>query len=70
MTFTTTANNLAVTSSAATGITTTGATLNGNLTALGGAGSVSVSFDYGTTTGYGNSISAPAMIAAGNFSAA
>ena len=70
MTFTTAANNLSVTSSAATGITTTGAILNGNLTSLGGASSVSVSFDYGTTTGYGNSISAPAMTAAESFNAA
>ena len=62
-------NNLAVTSGAATNVTTTGATLNGSLTALGGASSVNVKFEYGTSTSYGTSTTAQAMTAAGNFTA-
>ena len=38
----------------ASGVTTTGATLNANLTALGTASSVTVSFEYGLTSGYGS----------------
>jgi hypothetical protein len=56
--FTTTAGTTppSVTSNAATGITSSGATLNGNLTSLGTATSVNVSFDWGLTTSYGSTI--------------
>ena len=40
-----------VTTSSATGITTNSARLNGNLTSLGTAGSVAVSFVWGTSSG-------------------
>jgi hypothetical protein len=72
MTFTTsqTGGALAVTSGAATGITTTGATLNGNLSSLGSDASASVSFQYGTTTGYGAATSAQTLNSAAAFSAA
>ena len=39
----------------ASGITDTSATLNGNLSGLGSASSVTVSFEYGKTTSYGTS---------------
>ena len=45
---------LTVTTIDATGIRTTAATLNGNLDGLGAADSVDVSFEWGTTTDYGN----------------
>jgi RHS repeat-associated protein len=45
-----------VTTNAASNIDTDSATLNGNLTALGSASSVAVSFEWGTTTSYGNTI--------------
>jgi len=63
-------NALAVTSSAATNITTTGATLNGSLSSLGSDISASVSFEYGTTTGYGAATTAQTLNTAGPFSAA
>ena len=53
----------AVTSDAATNVTATSATLNGNLTSLGSASGVAVSFDYGTTTNYGSN-TAPQMVTA------
>ena len=52
------------TTSAASGITTTGATLNGAVNANGTPSSVS--FDWGTTTGYGNSIAATPASVSGN----
>ncbi|MFA7405774.1 MAG: IPT/TIG domain-containing protein, partial [Pelobacteraceae bacterium] len=45
-----------VTSNAASGITATGATLNGTVNANGN--NTTVTFDYGTTTGYGSSATA------------
>jgi hypothetical protein len=58
-----------VTTDAATIMTTTSATVNGALAALGTAGSVNVSFQWGKTTAYGNETSAQAMSAIGIFSA-
>ena len=43
-----------VTTSAASGLTTTRATLNANLTSKGTASTVTVSFEYGLTTAYGS----------------
>ena len=43
-----------VSTSAATNVLTTTATMNGNLTNLGSDGSVVVSFEYGLTIGYGS----------------
>ena len=57
-----------VTTSAATGIGTTAATLNGNLTDLGTASSVQVSFEYGESTSYGNTTTPHEMTATGMFS--
>ena len=65
----TTSGSLVVSSISATSVTSTGATLNGNLTSLGGATSVSVNFEYGTTTVYGQTTSAQMKAASGNFSA-
>ncbi len=65
----TTLTTPAVTTGAATGITSSGATLNGNLTSLGTAVTVDVSFEYGTTIVYGSTTIAQAMIAAGPFTA-
>ena len=45
-----------VMTSPASGITQTSASLNGNITSLGTAPSASVSFEYGKTTAYGNTI--------------
>jgi RHS repeat-associated protein len=47
-----------VSSAAATNISSTWATLNGNVSNMGSAASVSVSFDYGPTTSYGSNITA------------
>jgi len=47
-----------VVTAAASLINTTGATLNGNLTGLGSALSVAVSFQYGLTTAYGSTVTA------------
>jgi outer membrane protein assembly factor BamB len=58
----------AVTTNAATNITTTGARLNGNLTSMGTATSVSVSFEWGTSPGvYPNTTTAQVMSATGTF---
>jgi predicted phage tail protein len=59
----------AVTTSAATSLTTTSATLNGSLTALGTATSDNVSFEWGLTTSYGNTTTPEAKTAIGTFSA-
>jgi uncharacterized protein (TIGR02145 family) len=56
LTFTTACIAPIATSSAATGITTTGATFNGIVNAK--SASTTVTFEYGTTTGYGSSITA------------
>ncbi|MCX8126161.1 MAG: hypothetical protein N3E40_03340, partial [Dehalococcoidia bacterium] len=45
----------AVTTGTAVNVTARSAVLTGNLTSLGTATSVAVSFDYGTTTSYGGS---------------
>lgn len=57
-----------VTTSAATPVGTTTATLNGDLVDRGTAASVEVSFQWGPTTSYGNTATAPAMTAPGPFS--
>ena len=58
-----------VTTNDATDITTTSAILNGNLTSLGAASSVNVSFEWGLTESYGNETTPPtAMTATGPFS--
>lgn len=56
MTFTTLPNPPAVITTAATAITTTGGTLNGTVNANGG--NAIVTFEWGLTTGYGNTVSA------------
>ena len=55
----------------ASDITTSSATLNGNLSGLGSAGSVAVSFEYGTTTSYGSTAAGipPTRPSAGAFTA-
>ena len=55
---------------AATGITTSTATLNGVLLRLGTAVSVQVSFEWGVTTAYGNESTPQTMSSTGAFSAA
>jgi hypothetical protein len=57
-----------VTTSAATAVEKTTATLNGYLDSLGTAGSVAVYFEWGTTTDYGNEIGAGSQTASGSFS--
>ncbi|MDD5703088.1 MAG: putative Ig domain-containing protein, partial [Dehalococcoidales bacterium] len=57
------------TTSAATSITTSSAALNGNLTGLGSADSVQVSFEYGTTASYGNTTAVQTRSDTGAFSA-
>jgi phosphodiesterase/alkaline phosphatase D-like protein len=57
------------TTSNAASIATTSATLNGNLTFLGTATSVTISFVWGTTTSYGNATTPEAKTATGAFSA-
>ena len=58
-----------MTTSAASSLATTSATLNGNLGSLGTAASVSVSFEWGTTTSYGSETTAQSMTAIGAFTA-
>jgi hypothetical protein len=67
----TTSTPPSVTTNAASGLTTTGATLNANLTNKGTASSVTVSFEYGLTTGYGNTAAGvpPTMAVTGAFNA-
>jgi hypothetical protein len=60
---------LIVSTSAATAIGTTTATLNGNLTNLGSAVSVQVSFEWGLTATYDNPTSPQPMTSTGSFSA-
>jgi len=56
-----------VVTNAASFITATGATLNGNLSSLGSVSPVTVGFDYGLTTSYGTSTPTANMTAAGAF---
>ncbi len=58
-----------VTSSAASGVTASGATLNGNLSALGSASTVTVSFEWGLTPAYGNTTSGQPKTSTGTFTA-
>ena len=58
----------AVTTSAATGVEQTGATLNGYLDSLGTSGSVTVYFEWGTSTFYGIEIEVGTMTSSGGFS--
>jgi len=58
-----------VTTGAATSLAATSATLNGNLTALGTAASVNVSFEWGTSTSYGSETTAQSATAIGAFTA-
>jgi hypothetical protein len=67
--FTTSMTPPTVATAAASSLATTSATLNGNLTALGTATSVNVSFEWGTTTSYGSETAAQSMTAIGAFTA-
>ncbi len=69
MTFTTTPIPPTVTTNNATNITINSATVSGNLTSLGTATAVNVSFEYGTTTSYGSNTTAEAKMSTGTFSA-
>ncbi len=60
---------LTVTTSAATALGESSASLNGNLAAVGLADNVSVFFEWGATDGYGNVTAAQSMTAAGTFTA-
>ncbi len=64
----TTATAPTVTTNTATLLTSTSAVLNGNLLNLGTASSVTVSFEWGTTTGYGSETTPQAMSSTGSFS--
>jgi len=61
-----------VTTTAASSITPSGATLNGNLSNQGSASNVTVSFEYGLTTSYGNTAVGvpPTLNSTGAFTAA
>jgi len=58
-----------VQTNAATGVTARTATLNGDLTNLGGYASADVYFQWGTTAAYGNATTAVTKIATGTFAA-
>ena len=60
----------AVTTDAESLVSTSSATLNGNLTDLGTSGNVTVSFEYGATTAYGSTTTGELKTATGTFSAA
>ena len=60
---------LTVTTSDATGIQTTTATLNGNLDSLSAADNVQVSFEWGTGKDYGHETAPEVRTAAGSFTA-
>jgi RHS repeat-associated protein len=59
----------AVGTDAASNLTATSATLNGNLTSLGSASSVQVSFQWGMDTNYGNTTTPQAKTSTGTFNA-
>ncbi len=59
----------AVATSGYDNVTTMTATLNGNLTSLGGSTTVNVRFDWGTTTAYGSQTTLQAMSGKGFFTA-
>ena len=67
--FTTQTKPPSMTTNDATSITTNSARLNGTLTSLGTASSVTVSFEWGTTSSYGAEIGSQSMTSTGNFSA-
>jgi phosphodiesterase/alkaline phosphatase D-like protein len=67
--FTTAVTQPTVATTAASSPATTSATLNGNLSSLGTATSVNVSFEWGTTTSYGSETTAQSVTAIGAFSA-
>jgi hypothetical protein len=58
----------AVTTGAASNVTNTSATLSGNLTTVGSAGSAAVSFEWGTTTTYGQTTTPLTKSAISSFS--
>jgi Tol biopolymer transport system component/subtilisin family serine protease len=53
----------------ASAVTRTSATLNGNITCLGGATYINVCFEYGTTLEYGKSTELQELTTSGNFTA-
>jgi len=59
----------AVTTNAATDVTTNSATLNGDLTSMGTASSVDVYFEYGLTISYGSQTTSQSVGSTGTFSA-
>jgi phosphodiesterase/alkaline phosphatase D-like protein len=67
--FTTSATPPSAATNDATNVATTSATLNGELTSLGTAGSVSVSFEWGLTTSYGSETTPESKTASGKYSA-
>ena len=67
--FTTGTTPPAVTTNAASGVTSDSAMLNGTLTSLGTDTSVDVSFEWGLTASYGNETSPQTMPATGDFNA-
>ncbi len=60
---------LSVSTSAASGIQETGASLNGLLVSLGSSASAQVCFEWGPTTSYGNATALQTRTSAGTFSA-
>jgi phosphodiesterase/alkaline phosphatase D-like protein len=69
MSFMTSADPPAVNTNVATNVTSGSATLNGNLTIMGTASTVTVSFEWGTTTSYGNTTPTQVMSGTGAFNA-
>ncbi|MEW6142170.1 MAG: hypothetical protein AB1597_03295, partial [Chloroflexota bacterium] len=59
-----------VTTGPATAVTSSTATLNGNLISLGSATTINVSFEYGITTSYGSTTTPEAKTTTGAFNAA
>jgi hypothetical protein len=68
LTLTTSTNPPAVTTNAATDIGVDSATLNGDLTGMGTASSVDVSFEWGLTTSYGYETTPQTLTGTGTFS--
>jgi hypothetical protein len=69
LTFTTSTTPPEVTTNPASDVTTNSATLNGNVTSLGTATSVDVSFEWGLTESYGNETATQPMTLIDTFSA-